>query len=114
MSCTMDLYPEELYEEVVRSFQDGLVDSFFVAPQHVRGALDQGKEITLARSREFRSYRLVEDTIGEMEGWACFRPKTDEGTKKRKHKIGRNQPCPCGSGKKYKKCCGKPEIHLIH
>ena len=23
------------------------------------------------------------------------------------HKIGRNDPCPCGSGKKYKKCCGK-------
>ena len=22
-------------------------------------------------------------------------------------KIGRNQPCPCGSGKKYKNCCGK-------
>jgi uncharacterized protein YecA (UPF0149 family) len=21
-------------------------------------------------------------------------------------KIGRNEPCPCGSGKKYKKCCG--------
>ena len=21
--------------------------------------------------------------------------------------IGRNEPCPCGSGKKYKKCCGK-------
>jgi uncharacterized protein YecA (UPF0149 family) len=21
-------------------------------------------------------------------------------------KIGRNDPCPCGSGKKYKKCCG--------
>jgi hypothetical protein len=24
-------------------------------------------------------------------------------------KIGRNDPCPCGSGKKYKQCCGKPE-----
>jgi preprotein translocase subunit SecA len=24
-----------------------------------------------------------------------------------KEKVGRNQPCPCGSGKKYKKCCGK-------
>ena len=23
------------------------------------------------------------------------------------NKIGRNEPCPCGSGKKYKKCCGK-------
>ncbi len=24
-----------------------------------------------------------------------------------KAKVGRNDPCPCGSGKKYKKCCGK-------
>jgi len=23
------------------------------------------------------------------------------------HKVGRNDPCPCGSGKKYKHCCGK-------
>jgi uncharacterized protein YecA (UPF0149 family) len=25
---------------------------------------------------------------------------------RRSTKIGRNQPCPCGSGKKYKRCCG--------
>lgn len=25
-------------------------------------------------------------------------------------KISRNKPCPCGSGKKYKKCCGKNQI----
>ena len=34
----------------------------------------------------------------------------EEGTKKapkRVNKIGRNDPCPCGSGKKYKQCCGK-------
>jgi len=24
----------------------------------------------------------------------------------KKDKVGRNEPCPCGSGKKYKKCCG--------
>jgi len=24
-------------------------------------------------------------------------------------KVGRNEPCPCGSGKKYKKCCGANE-----
>ncbi|MBD3334727.1 MAG: hypothetical protein GF355_04370, partial [Candidatus Eisenbacteria bacterium] len=23
-------------------------------------------------------------------------------------KVGRNDPCPCGSGLKYKKCCGRP------
>ena len=28
-------------------------------------------------------------------------------TKVKKEKIGRNDPCPCGSGKKYKQCCGK-------
>jgi uncharacterized protein YecA (UPF0149 family) len=26
---------------------------------------------------------------------------------KKQPKIGRNEPCPCGSGKKYKKCCGR-------
>ncbi len=32
----------------------------------------------------------------------------EKTTKKREgQKIGRNDPCPCGSGKKYKKCCGK-------
>ncbi len=24
----------------------------------------------------------------------------------KRHKVGRNDPCPCGSGKKYKRCCG--------
>lgn len=33
---------------------------------------------------------------------------TDENTKTvyNVEKVGRNDPCPCGSGKKYKKCCG--------
>ena len=32
---------------------------------------------------------------------------TKKATPKRVTKIGRNDPCPCGSGKKYKQCCGK-------
>ena len=28
-------------------------------------------------------------------------------TVKKTNNVGRNDPCPCGSGKKYKKCCGK-------
>lgn len=31
----------------------------------------------------------------------------DSKTYVNKNKIGRNDPCPCGSGKKYKNCCGK-------
>jgi len=26
-------------------------------------------------------------------------------------KVGRNEPCPCGSGKKYKKCCGGATVN---
>jgi len=33
--------------------------------------------------------------------------KTKKSAPKRVQKIGRNDPCPCGSGKKYKQCCGK-------
>lgn len=32
----------------------------------------------------------------------------------RSEKIGRNQPCPCGSGKKYEKCCGRPGSRHLH
>jgi uncharacterized protein YecA (UPF0149 family) len=34
-------------------------------------------------------------------------PKPKDETVQRKEKVGRNTPCPCGSGKKYKKCCGR-------
>lgn len=33
--------------------------------------------------------------------------KTKKSQPKKVSKIGRNEPCPCGSGKKYKQCCGK-------
>ncbi len=35
----------------------------------------------------------------------CPKPIKYSQTQKQKKKIGRNDPCPCGSGKKYKKCC---------
>ncbi|MCD6389209.1 MAG: SEC-C domain-containing protein [Desulfobulbaceae bacterium] len=53
-----------------------------------------------------------------MESWACFRPRSNSEKLKPESKIipvrqdpkiGRNQPCPCGSGKKYKKCCLRKE-----
>ncbi|MBU0574549.1 MAG: SEC-C domain-containing protein, partial [Candidatus Margulisbacteria bacterium] len=34
-------------------------------------------------------------------------PESPRPQVKRQEKVGRNDPCPCGSGKKYKKCCGK-------
>ena len=34
-------------------------------------------------------------------------PEKKKPVKRSEKKVGRNDPCPCGSGKKYKKCCGK-------
>ena len=33
-------------------------------------------------------------------------PKKAETYRREEPRVGRNDPCPCGSGKKYKKCCG--------
>ena len=44
--------------------------------------------------------RILEEEFADFDGEA---PVQDKPAKKRK--IGRNEPCPCGSGKKYKRCC---------
>ena len=44
--------------------------------------------------------------------WTSSDPESDKPKtvrKTSKQKVGRNDPCPCGSGKKYKKCCGLKE-----
>jgi len=70
------------------------------------------------------------DTIGRLEHWAMFQDESEkaadvnrirdidkflkkETKRKSSHKVGRNDPCPCGSGKKYKFCClNKPASPL--
>ena len=41
-----------------------------------------------------------------LEGGRLF-PGKIETFRRAAPKVGRNDPCPCGSGKKFKKCCGK-------
>lgn len=50
----------------------------------------------------------LEKILKKLRIWTLNGYRKDELTKfNRKEKIGRNDPCICGSGKKYKKCCGK-------
>jgi len=52
-------------------------------------------------------YELKEwDNIFTAQERAAIRKKYNEDHRAVSNKIGRNDPCPCGSGKKYKKCCG--------
>ena len=47
------------------------------------------------------------EIFSEDELKALYKEQRDSGTVRKPKKIGRNDPCPCGSGKKYKKCCGR-------
>ena len=47
------------------------------------------------------------EIFSEEELKALYKEQRDSGTVRKPKKIGRNDPCPCGSGKKYKKCCGR-------
>lgn len=57
-----------------------------------------------------RNLRLLESVcvqheIDHLNGVICMDRKIDMSYKRTEKKVGRNEPCPCGSGKKYKKCC---------
>lgn len=121
--CSSDLYPEELLEDIQKAYEDGLVDSGCIRFDNVKRDLAMGKDRILARLADDPHLRLVEDTVAEMRWWACFRedrakntayaapnsklnPAASSQIRRATPKTGRNEPCPCGSGKKYKKCCG--------
>jgi hypothetical protein len=103
VSCGTDLYPEEVLPEIKQAFEEGLVDETFIDLRFIDGRLALGKGQVLAELGDGR-FKFIEDTVAEMEWWACFHETGQQALTKRK--VGRNEPCPCGSGRKYKKCCG--------
>ena len=64
---------------------------------------------TYTANNEFCNHHEVATFVKEDDGWK-FEDGQLVGEKpmqREQPKVGRNDPCPCGSGKKYKKCCGK-------
>ena len=117
VSHSTDLYPEELWPDIRQAFADDLVDALHIDLPFVERTLSEGKAATLARLEKNQHYHFLNDTIREMESWVCFQPPPPPPPKPKPppqrrpvtqgKKIGRNDPCPCGSGEKYKYCCGK-------
>jgi Protein of unknown function (DUF1186)/SEC-C motif len=107
VSCCLDLYPGEVYQDIKQCYQDDLVEPFFVSIEDVEESLALGKDAALEKLKKNRHYSLITDAIKDMEWWACFKPPKPPGGDEKSKKTGRNDPCSCGSGKKYKKCCGR-------
>jgi preprotein translocase subunit SecA len=101
VSAATDLYPEEVYSEIKEAFEKGLADERILDLKLVDQKLAQGKERVLA-GLEDKRYELMGDTIEKMKWLIGFR----EEPVVKGRKVDRNEPCPCGSGRKYKKCCG--------
>ena len=67
------------------------------------------KQQDLRRSETAKITKTALQAINSVDGGQSTleNPDVNRTVVREEPKIGRNDPCPCGSGKKYKNCCGK-------
>ena len=85
--------------EIIRTEEGG--------PNDARGVVEF--RATYTANGEFCNHHEVSTFVKEPDGWK-FEDGELVGEKpivREEPKVGRNDPCPCGSGKKFKKCCGR-------
>lgn len=127
----LDLKAVELLPEIEKSYAENKIELMLIGDwEYFQKQMAAGKNNFLEGSNEH--YDLVDDMISDLEGWYCFSDSKefinefedteidndynnqdnlvwdsrDDGTFVRETpKVGKNEPCPCGSGRKYKKCC---------
>lgn len=105
-SCNV-LYPIEIAEDIRQAFHADLIDEGYIRPESIERTFMKPREEVLKSNKSRHHYQLIDNTIDEMQNWACFHRRSTVGRSPvRTAKIGRNEKCPCGSNKKYKKCCG--------
>ena len=113
----------ELKSLVGRAFERGSVDRSWLGfqnfEQDLKHAIEHHGSLPYMEDRE---YTLFGDTIEELSKWYGFSPPYEKDKMRYARaaaerplsrlaadkifpKVARNDPCPCGSGKKFKKCC---------
>lgn len=125
-SISADLGFAAMLPLIHKAFDDDLCDPLFDHLEHMEQRITSG-----GNSRWMRDCEPIDDVVATMETWACFhrssspRPsavnseffkslsKTQEFSSRpsvlpppKYPGVGRNDLCPCGSGRKFKKCCG--------
>jgi len=108
----------ETSNELIMGFLDGINESL-VTPLNLE-ELTEDSFVQLNIDFEKLYYNMLEakaDYLYNLPQWdqvldpeirkRITKEQRRAKTVRKENKIGRNEPCPCGSGKKYKKCCGK-------
>ena len=108
---------------VKKAFDRGFIDEHVLGFDHFEQDLRQGiKHPGEPMRPNDDQYSLFGDTVEELSGWYCFTEQYSEDRERWRQQadtnpilsqpyenpfkgVGRNDPCPCGSGKKFKKCC---------
>ena len=92
----------DMFDEMVYDIQYDVVKLLMHVTERDEGAQrQQTSKITSAKLQETSAIELVDGKISPKEGGI------DKTIRNEEPKVGRNDPCPCGSGKKYKNCCGR-------
>jgi hypothetical protein len=97
-----------------KAYTAGLASDTYIPRKDSLELLHRSPEDNLQDLKNDQGLAPITNVIKEMHGWACFTPveeriapikipKTKQPVSA--DKVGRNDPCPCGSGRKYKKCC---------
>ncbi len=81
----------EMFQELMRRIEESSVRQLF----HVQMVREDTELESLSKERE-------QELVFSHSGGGSPKPAARKGVK-----VGRNEPCPCGSGKKFKKCCGR-------
>lgn len=103
---------------IMAGFLDGINDSL-VTPNPIE-TMENDTQVSLDIDLEKLYYNMVAcraDWLYNLPEWDALlseekraelykAQKMSTTVVNKERKIGRNEPCPCGSGKKYKKCCG--------
>ena len=103
-----DIEALPLFPELRRAYDDGLIEPQFMNPSELDDveAAPRGSVLEATRER----HPPIDDVVGATAWWGRFdkatRSAATAGPYRAARKVGRNEPCPCGSGRKFKKCCG--------
>ena len=95
-----------MFQEMLSSIRDKVTDMIFKARLGGEEERRSVWNISSAAHDEFTMFNQQQQAAQQPQGQSQGMPKTVKNDGPR---VGRNDPCPCGSGKKYKKCCGLGE-----
>jgi preprotein translocase subunit SecA len=87
----------DMFQGLLGKIDQEIVYGFFKSAKHA---------VDVKVQAELVNRSLLQRAGVKLMGAAKTQGGSTSSTQKATEKVGRNEPCPCGSGKKYKKCCG--------